>query len=105
MFDFIVMPNIFDARVNNTMPVLEKWRQMSACYVTVFINSGRQYCAAMFPIPTWIVGAATKKRNSERGSGNDHAYSITQDFAVKMDAGHIFDIFSFERAKFLLDKI
>ena len=77
---------------------------MTACDVTVFVDSGRQYCTAMLPIPSWIVGAATKKRNSEWGSRNDHAYLITQDFATKVDAGHVFDILFFECAKFLFDK-
>src|SRR5882757_7428742 len=85
MFNFVVIKHIFDARINNTMLVPEKWRQVTACDVAVFIDGGCQHCAAMIPIPLRIVRAASEKRNSERRSRNDHAGSITQDLATKTD--------------------
>jgi hypothetical protein len=76
VLDIIVVQRIFDKGVNNTMLVLKKRRQMTACDVTVFIDSGRQYGTTMLPIPPRIVGSTAKKRNPEGCSSNDHTYLL-----------------------------
>jgi hypothetical protein len=49
----------------------KRW-EITAGDVTVFIDGGRQHGTTMLMIPTWVVGATTKKRNTVWGSTDDH---------------------------------
>jgi hypothetical protein len=59
-------------RVNHPNAMLEKWWQIATGEIAIFVDSCCQYRTSMLAIPSWIVGAAPKKRNSKRSSANYH---------------------------------
>jgi len=73
MFDLIYMVDVFDVGINDTVLVFKKLGKPSTTYVAIFIDGGSQNGAAIFTIPGGIISAATKERDSEGGSCNDHS--------------------------------
>ena len=72
MLDFFNRLRQFNPRVNNAVAMLEKRREIAKADVTIFINGGANYGAAMPPIPYGIVGSPAEKRDAERRSAHDH---------------------------------
>jgi hypothetical protein len=66
------MPDILDVGIDDAVLVLEKWRQAPAGDVAVFVDSGRQNCATVFPVPARVVGTSAKKGNTKWRSRDNH---------------------------------
>jgi len=75
MLDVVVGTNILDPRIRYPTVIVEKGREVSTGDVAAFVDGRREYCAPMRSIPEGVIGSASKERNPERRSCNDH-YSI-----------------------------
>src|SRR6185503_1234501 len=64
---------ILDLRVHQSNPVLKKRWQISTGKVTILIDCRGEHGATMLPIPSGIIGTATKKRNSKWSPANDNS--------------------------------
>src|SRR5690242_12650643 len=73
MTDLSVVNDVFDFRIRNAAVVLEKRWQPPAGDVAALIDGGGQHGPAELTVPNGIIGSATKERNSERRTSNDHA--------------------------------
>jgi hypothetical protein len=56
--------DIFYFGIGNTAVVVEERRQVTARYVTALVDGGREYGAAVLPVPYRVVGATPEKRNA-----------------------------------------
>ena len=73
VFDFGDLLDEFDLRIDDAVPVREKWRKPTHADVGVFVDRGADDRAAMLAEPRRIVGSATEERNSEWRTTDDHA--------------------------------
>src|SRR5882724_194026 len=73
MSDFVDRLAILHLGVNHTEPVLEEGWEITACDITVFVDSRGQHHAAMLAIPCRIIRPSSKKGNTKRGSADDHS--------------------------------
>jgi hypothetical protein len=72
MLDLGNLANRFNLGIKNAKSMLEKWRQIAAGEVTVFIDCRRENRPTMLSEPLWVVRTATKKGNTKWRAGNDH---------------------------------
>jgi hypothetical protein len=52
---------------HDPVPVVEKWWQIAAGDIAVFIDCGGYDCTALFKVPGRVIGSTAKKRNSIGG--------------------------------------
>src|SRR5215469_10056919 len=72
MLDFSDFPNVFQPRIRDPEPVLEKGRQLAHTDVRIFVDGGSQHGSAVFAKPRWVICAAAKQRNAEWGPADNH---------------------------------
>src|SRR5215472_12073049 len=72
MLDRVVLVHVLNFGVGNAAVIFKKWRKVPAGNVTALVDGGGKDGAAVFTVPNRVVGAATKKRNAKRGTGDDH---------------------------------
>ena len=62
----------WDLGIDDTVLVLEEWWQVADTDVAVFVDGESEHRTAVLAVPFWIIGAATKERDAERRSADDH---------------------------------
>ncbi len=72
MFYFIDIFDVFYSGIDDSVFMVEKWREIPATDIAVFVNGGRQDLTTMFSEPGRIICSSAKKGDSKRSSCNDH---------------------------------
>src|SRR2546425_4051872 len=65
-------PDVLNLGIDDSMPMLEKRREIATGDVAIFVDGGREDRATVFPEPGGVGCAAAEERDSERCSSNDH---------------------------------
>jgi hypothetical protein len=73
MLDFFDLIELLLLRKKNHFVfIVEKWWKLAAMYITIFVNSSRNHCPAVFTIPCRKIGAPSQKRNPKWSPCNNH---------------------------------
>ncbi len=72
VLDLIDALCILHAGIGDTIFVIEKRWQFPAGDIAVLVERSRKNCAAVLPIPLWVISAAAEKREPKRCPRNNH---------------------------------
>src|SRR5262245_25903327 len=77
MGNFIDRLTVLHLRIDDAMPMLKEWWQVTTRNVAVLVDRCRQHSTTMLAIPGRIVCTATEKRDPKWGPTNNHFFSYS----------------------------